>query len=166
MPAGRPSEYKPEYVEQVFKLALLGATDEEMASIFGVVIQTLYNWDEAHPEFMESRARGKDAADANVADRLYKRALGYSHDAVKIMQYEGEPVIVPYTEHYPPDTQAASWWLKNRHPEKWKDKHEHDISGTLVIQPVSFAAVQQLEASATPLVDAAPQQVTVETVKP
>ncbi len=131
MPAGRPTDYKPEYVERVFKLALLGATDEEIADILGIVVQTLYNWDEQHPEFMEARARGKDDADANVADRLYKRALGYSHEAVKILQYEGQPVIVPYTEHYPPDTQAASWWLKNRQGKRWKDKQEIEHSGEI-----------------------------------
>jgi hypothetical protein len=136
---GRPSAYRPEFVEQVYKLALLGATDAQMADILGVTEQVIYDWDKKHPDFRQSRTRGKDAADANVAERLYKRAMGYEHEAVKIMQYEGEPVLVPYTEHYPPDTQAASWWLKNRHPDKWKDKHEHDISGTLVIQPVRFA---------------------------
>ncbi len=138
MPGGRPSSYRAEYVEQVYKLALLGANDDEIASIFSVTAQTLYNWDKLHPEFLASRARGKDLADANVAERLYKRALGYEHDAVKIMQYEGEPVIVPYTEHYPPDTQAASWWLKNRQSAKWKDRHE--VTGADG-GPIEFAAV-------------------------
>lgn len=36
MPAGRPTEFKPEYVEQVKKLCLLGATDDEIADFFGV----------------------------------------------------------------------------------------------------------------------------------
>ena len=29
---------------------------------------------------------------------------------------------MPYTEHYPPDTQAASLWLRNRQPRQWRDK--------------------------------------------
>jgi hypothetical protein len=33
-----------------------------------------------------------------------------------------EPVYAEYTEHYPPDTGAASLWLRNRQPEKWRDK--------------------------------------------
>jgi hypothetical protein len=28
------------------------------------------------------------------------------------------PVNAPYTEHYPPDTQAASLWLRNRQPAR------------------------------------------------
>lgn len=124
MPAGRPSLYRDEYVKQVYRLALLGLDDEEIASVFGVVRSTLYDWDAVHPEFYDARARGKIPADAKVAEKLYKRALGYSHDAVKIFQYEGAPVVVPYTEHYPPDTQAASWWLKNRQSDKWRDRQE------------------------------------------
>lgn len=29
-----------------------------------------------------------------------------------------------YIEHYPPDTTAAIFWLKNRQPAKWRDKKE------------------------------------------
>ena len=60
MPAGRPSKYDPSYVEQVYKLALLGMTDEEIATFFEVEKGTLYDWDIAHPEFQHSRARGKN----------------------------------------------------------------------------------------------------------
>jgi hypothetical protein len=126
MPGGRPTKYRDEFVEQVYKLALLGLTDEEIAQFFEVDPTTLYSWDETHPEFSQSRARGKMPADGEVAAKLYHRANGYSHDAVKIFMPAGaaEPVYAPYTEHYPPDTQAATWWLKNRQPKRWKDKSE------------------------------------------
>jgi hypothetical protein len=62
-----------------------------------------------------------------VAKRLYNRACGYSHKAVKIFTPAGasEPVYAPYIEHYPPDTQAASLWLRNRQKAKWRDRVEH-----------------------------------------
>jgi len=41
-------------------------------------------------------------ADAEVAEKLYQRACGYSHPTVKIMQYEGQPIEVEYIQHYPP----------------------------------------------------------------
>lgn len=124
MPAGRPTLYQDDYPAQVYKLALLGLTDEEIAEFFGVSHQTIYNWDEAHPEFLESRARGKAIADGEVAAKLYHRATGYEHEAVKIFMPQGadKPVYAPYVEHYPPDTQAATWWLKNRQSSKWQDK--------------------------------------------
>lgn len=127
MPGGRPTKYRAEFNEQAYKLCLLGATDVEMADFFQVDEDTINEWKKRHPEFSESITRGKRAADANVAERLYQRALGYSHEAVKIFmpaQWH-EPVYAPYTEHYPPDTQAASLWLRNRQPGKWRDRVEH-----------------------------------------
>lgn len=132
--AGRPTEYKPEYCVQVEKLCKLGATDKEIADFFDVTEQTINNWKSEHDEFFESIKKGKTLADANVAEKLYQRALGYSHDAVKIFPDGGKdekgnkaPLIVPYVEHYPPDTIAAIFWLKNRQRDKWRDKQEVDI---------------------------------------
>jgi len=131
MPAGRPTAYREEYAEQVRKLCLLGATDKELADFFGVSEPTIHAWKAAHEEFLKSIRAGKDQADAEVADKLYHRARGYEHDAVKIFMPAGAdgPVYAPYTEHYPPDTQAASLWLRNRQPAKWRDKTEHELSG-------------------------------------
>lgn len=138
MPAGRPSAYREAYAEQARKLCLLGATDAELASFFSIHESTLNLWKDAHPEFMESIALGKDIADAEIADKLYHRARGYSHDAVKIFMPAGaeEPVYAPYIEHFPPDTTAASLWLRNRQPAKWRDRTEVDMSGDLNIRRV------------------------------
>jgi hypothetical protein len=84
---GRPSSYVARYAEQAYKLCLLGATDKEMADIFGISESTLNLWKQVHPEFSESITRGKHDADANVAERLYQRAMGYSHEAVKIFPF-------------------------------------------------------------------------------
>ena len=140
MPKGRPTKYRSEFDQQVYKLSLLGATDEEVADFLGVCIDTIFEWAKVHPLFSEARARGKLGADAHVAERLFSRATGHRHDAVKILQYEGKPVIVPYIEVYPPDTQAASWWLKNRQPLKWRDRHEVTGAdgGPIVIQPIKY----------------------------
>ena len=82
---GRPTEYRPEYNEQARKLCLLGATDAQLADFFGVSETTINNWKLAHPEFLESLKAGKEKADALVAHALYHRAIGYKHDAVKIL---------------------------------------------------------------------------------
>ncbi len=36
---------------------------------------------------------------------------------------------MPTVKHYPPDTQAASLWLRNRQPDKWRDKLTHEHAG-------------------------------------
>lgn len=128
---GRPSSFKPEYAEQAYRLCLLGMTDVEMAQFFGVSPTTIDNWKKDHPEFLGSITHGKQAADADVAEKLYRRACGYSHDAVKIFMPAGAtaPVYAAYVEHYPPDTPAASLWLRNRQPARWRDKMEHEHAG-------------------------------------
>jgi hypothetical protein len=70
--------------------------------------------------------RGKIIADAEVADKLYHRACGYSHEAVKIFMPAGaeSPVYAPYVEHYPPDTMAATRWLGNRQRKLWSERTE------------------------------------------
>ncbi len=128
-PVGRPTLYRAEFAEQARKICLLGATDAELASVFEVSEQTLNKWKKQHPEFLESITRGKLIADAEVADRLYQRALGYSHTAVKIMTVANQVVREEYVEHYPPDTPAASLWLRNRQPAKWRDKIQTEHSG-------------------------------------
>ena len=122
--AGRESSYVDRYAEQAYRLCLLGMTNEELADFFQVATSTIHVWIDRFPEFSDAIKRGKEEADSHVAEKLWRRATGYEHEAVKIFQYEGTPVIVPYTEHYPPDTQAASLWLRNRQPDKWRDRRE------------------------------------------
>lgn len=122
--AGRPTDYRTEYNDQAEKLCKLGATDKELADFFEVQEQTINNWKIAHPEFFESIKRGKQLADANVAEKLYQRAMGYSHPDVDLRVIDGEVVQTELTKHYPPDTAAAIFWLKNRQKKKWRDKIE------------------------------------------
>ena len=121
---GRPSVYTEKHAILAGKLCLLGATDAEIADALEISESTLNAWKHDHEEFSESLKKGKMLADAEIASKLYHRASGYSHDAVKIFQYEGQPVIVPYTEVFPPDTTAAIFWLKNRRPDLWRDRQE------------------------------------------
>lgn len=112
-------------------MASAGATDTEIAEKLGIHVTTFYDWRHAHPEFAKATQLGKEAADDRVERSLYHRAIGYSHPAVKIMQSEGEVIVEPYVERYPPDTQAASLWLRNRRPKDWKDKQEIEHSGSI-----------------------------------
>jgi hypothetical protein len=125
---GRPSLYREEYAEQGRKLCLLGATDKEVADFWGVSVQTYYDWQKAHPEFLESITSGKVLADAEVAAKLYERACGYVVNAVKLYrQDDGSVLRVPYQIEHPPDTQAASLWLRNRRKQDWRDRHEVEV---------------------------------------
>ncbi len=127
---GAPSKHKPEYNDQAYKLCLLGATDKELADFFEVEESTINNWKNDFPQFLESIKKGKKLADSNVADRLYQRAMGFEHDSeeIKVISVGKESVIerVPTRKIYPPDSVAAIFWLKNRNPDRWRDKQEVD----------------------------------------
>lgn len=128
---GRPSKYKPEYAEQARKLCELGATDVELADFFEVSDRTIYRWSQAHDEFCQSLKVGKEAADERVVNSLYRKAVGYEQEEVKIFMPAGasEPVYAKYTAKHAPDTTAALFWLKNRRPNEWRDKQQHEHSG-------------------------------------
>jgi hypothetical protein len=127
MRAGPRSAYRAAYAEQARKLCLLlGADDQELARFFEVPPATLQDWLASVPEFAAAVSAGRTLADADVADRLWRRAIGYSHAAVRIFSHQGKALEVAYTEHYPPDTAACLFWLKSRQPEKWRDRVEHE----------------------------------------
>jgi len=118
---GRPTDYRPKFAGQAEKLCLLGATDKDLADFFEVSESTLNLWKQKYPKFSESVKKGKVLADSHVAERLYQRALGYTCDDVHISNYQGDITITPIKKHYPPDTTAGIFWLKNRQRKNWRD---------------------------------------------
>jgi hypothetical protein len=128
----RPSKYKTEYNEQAYKLCLLGATDKELADFFDIDVATINRWKIDYPEFCESLKNGKMQADAVVASKLFHRAIGYEHKELITATFQGEITdTMEVTKHYPPDTTAAIFWLKNRQRDKWRDKTETEHSGDI-----------------------------------
>ena len=148
---GRPTLYKPEYVKQAQNLAFLGATDVQLAEFFGVDERTIYRWKDEYPKFCQALKRGREDADGKVVKSLYRRALGYSHKAVKILTVArggnmgSEVEEVPYIERYPPDTTAAIFWLKNRRPDQWRDKRDVDLTSNGETLEALVAASRQSE---------------------
>jgi hypothetical protein len=139
---GRPTKYKPEYNVQVIKLAILGATDKQIADFFDIAESTLNLWKLNEPQFSESIKSGKMTADMNVASSLYQKAIGFktkTQKAFKVRNHKNgegsteDVKVVTIEEAYPPDTVAGIFWLKNRQPDLWNDKHQIEIPGTTVL---------------------------------
>lgn len=135
MPAGRPSEYRPEYAEQAKIMCAAGATDLELAQEFGVTVQSIRNWRMRYPEFFAALKLSKPIADERVERSLYERATGYSFEAVK-QQFDaksGQWKEITYIEHVPPDPTSMIFWLKNRNPREWRDKTEIEVTDKRVM---------------------------------
>lgn len=129
---GRPSKFE-QVKDMLYKMASYGMTDKQMADVVGVSEQTVNNWKLKDPNFLESLKAEKEIADAKVERSLFERATGYSHAEDKIFNDNGTPLVVPTTKHYPPDTTAAIFWLKNRKPKEWRDKQDIEHSGGMMI---------------------------------
>ena len=120
---GRPSPF--ESLKRVMReLYLHGKTDKEVADLLNIDESTITKWKQKNSEFFTSLKDWKAEADEKVVKSLYERACGYEHPEDKIFVSEGIPIIVPTTKKYPPDPTSMIFWLKNRQPDKWRDKQE------------------------------------------
>lgn len=62
--------------------------------------------------------------------------MGYTHPATKFFQAGGSILREDYVEHYPPDATSMIFWLKNRQPDKWRDKRDGADGDGEEAQPV------------------------------
>lgn len=151
-PLGRPTNYREVYARLVYKLRLAGLTGEQIADIMEVPEEQITQWRHKVAEFNDAWEEGGILADAEVARKLYHRAIGYSHKAEKVFPSTKDRGIerIHYTEHYPPDVGAAKAWLYNRQPALWKERQttEHTnpdgsplLPPTIVVNPVQAVQI-------------------------
>ena len=126
---GRPTKYHDGIPDLAFKFSLLGAKDEELCEYLDISLDTYHKWKEKHKKFSEAIKDGKGLCDANVALSLYRKACGYEREEeelkiVSIGNGQSEVQRHKILKWYPPDTTAASFWLRNRRSAVFKDRHE------------------------------------------
>lgn len=128
--------YNPdEHIALIEKLTRDGCTDDEIAKHIGIHRSTFYRWRQRYPELQKAAESGKRLFDEKVEEALHKRALGYDLDVERIEEGENDKgpfkKTIRYKNHIPGDVTAQIFWLKNRQPDKWRDKQEHKIEGHL-----------------------------------
>ena len=156
-PDGRPPKYKKSFNDQAFIACTEGFSDKKLAKLFGVKEQTINRWKISYPKFCECLVKGKDKYNVSkVEGSLRTRAFGYSYNEITkepmiekdsngdlILDDDGKPIIKMVTsktvrKRVHPDTRAIQFFLKNRDPERWPDKHDVNVSGDLYIELVDF----------------------------
>lgn len=108
-----------------------GLTDEQIAHNMGVSPATLYNYKRDHLEILEALKKGKEVVDIQVENALLKRALGYSYEEKKVEVSEEGTKVTKTIKEVIPDTTAQIFWLKNRRPDRWRDKQDIEHSGQI-----------------------------------
>lgn len=125
--------YDPtKHPEMIFNMALAGLTEERMSNCLLIDVKTLESWKNKYPEVKEKLNAGRDLSVSTVARSLYDRANGYSHPDTHIIVCKGEVIETPIIKHYPPDTGAAIFFLKNKtrgHEMHWMDVQNVEHSG-------------------------------------
>lgn len=131
---GRPSRYEELEIED--KLALVegwkrdGLSDEQIGRNFGVSYTTIKDWKKRYPSFSAAIKKGKEVSDYELENILHKRATGYYYEEDTVTN-KGDVVTVRKYEH--PNPTSLIFALKNRLPDKYRDKQEIAHEGA---QPV------------------------------
>ena len=114
-----------------------GLTDEQIAEKIGCGVRTLYDWKNRFPQISQALKKGKEIVDIQVENALLKRALGYDYKEQRIEKSDKDGTkIVQTIRHVPADTTAQIFWLKNRRPDKWRDKPIEKISEDMEVKVV------------------------------
>lgn len=128
--AGRPTRYRPEYGRMAKKACELGATDEDLAILFGVKKQTINNWKKRYPEqFFAPIKEGKSEIDDQVEQALLSKALGGVKTKEKKLKVnpDGSQEKTVTEKESQPETMACIYWLNNRRPGKWRQRPDVDM---------------------------------------
>ena len=103
----------------------------------GIGYSTFKDYLNRFPAIRAALKKGKAPVDYEVENALYKRATGYTVKLKKPIKVKTTKRItgkgevteerIEYADeeqYIPPDTTAQIFWLKNRRPEKWRDKRD------------------------------------------
>lgn len=118
-----------------------GLTNEEIAANIGVTSKTLYEWISKKREIGDALKKGKAPVDIKVENQLLKSALGFKvtvKKAVKVKTKKNKPGVglieeehiemVDEEQYIPPVPVAQFFWLKNRRPDKWREKQDINVN--------------------------------------
>jgi hypothetical protein len=99
-----------------------GLTEEQIAKNMGINVATLYRWKNEYCEICNALKKGKDVADYQVENALFETAL------------EG-------------NTTAQIFWLKNRRPDKWRDRQKEDSNSEALAKLDNILAEIKIDAN-------------------
>lgn len=108
-----------------------GLTNEQIMKNLGIGRDSFYRYKDKYSEFSDALKKGKEVADIEVENALFKRAIGYKYKEVikEVKDIDGKKTtyVKEVIKEMPGDVGAQIFWLKNRKSSKWKDKQDIDI---------------------------------------
>ena len=102
-----------------------GLIEKQIAKNMSIAYSTLKLWKNRFPELAKALSKGKEVADREVENALFKRAMGYWVTETKRITFaDGSERTEETHRHIVPDTTAQIFWLKNRKPDQWREKND------------------------------------------
>ena len=104
-----------------------GLTDAQIAAKIGVTERTLSDWKAKFNSISSALKKGKAPVDDEVENALLKSALGFEYEETIteiIEQPDGShrKQVKRFKRYSPPSNTAQIFWLKNRRPDRWREK--------------------------------------------
>jgi hypothetical protein len=112
------------------ELAMRGATDAECAARMLVGYRTWCRWKASNKEYWQSLSAKVILDDESVEAALLESARGFTKMITKVE----DGAVTVEERYYPPNVAATAFYLKNRKPDKWRDKI--DIAASMEQIPV------------------------------
>lgn len=152
--AGRKGKYDDWLTEdgllRIEGWAREGLSLEQIAKNMGIADSTLRKWRDQFEQISAAIKKGSAPVDYEVENAMLKSALGYYVTVKKPIKVKterqkvGEGKIVEEHIEYAdeqvyikPDTTAQIFWLKNRRPDRWRDKQEQIITTVEDLTPLA-----------------------------
>ena len=123
-----------------------GLTDQQICKNMGIHVATLCEWKNRFPELNEALKRGKAPVDTQVENALLKSALGHTVTLKKPIKVKVEKQLagkgkiveerIEYAEeevYIPPQAVSQIFWLKNRRPDKWRDRPQEGANAETAV---------------------------------
>lgn len=99
---GNPARWlTPDGLEAIRGWARRGCNYKEVAHNMGIAVSTLSNWRQRYPEIENALQESREVADIIIENALFAKAR------------KG-------------NIAAIIFWLKNRMPDRWRDRYEHN----------------------------------------
>lgn len=133
----------------IYSLAEQGFTQTQIAERIGVARQSLYNLQQRDAKFLDAFKKAKKRATEIVERSLFESATGWTCEETIVKVIDGNIHKIKVTKQYPPSVDAQKFYLKNRDPDRWKDRLEQDIvsDGKSVAEVLLLAAQARKKAN-------------------
>ena len=93
MPAGRPTKYKKKFCQELVDHMEKGMSYETFGAVIDVSVQTLYDWEKVHPEFLEAKRKGFLVRQSHIEEHFAQVSEGKGEGVPSLMIFRAKNLL-------------------------------------------------------------------------